>query len=144
MGMALCEIYECRECVALNMPLRARVELLQEIDIVRKSHDLGGRYENLYLTLDALPEMRVILETALAQAERIMTHPREGLRVGWWLNVMRPVDITHVHTHDDDDELLSEVHYVEAPAPFGAIGVEGQRAAQRDRTQGGYVCVLRA
>ena len=40
---------------------------------------------------------------------------------GFWFNAMRPGDITTVHTHDDDDELLSCVYYISVPDNSGDL-----------------------
>jgi hypothetical protein len=94
----LYKIGECQDCDALNATLRARIELLPQSDVVRRHHYLGGRYENLYVAFESIPEIRVILDLATAQAAHILNRPKKNLRVGWWLNIMRPGDITFAHT----------------------------------------------
>jgi len=115
------EIRECRACAILNSSLRARITRLSETSIVRRSHYLGGRYENIYIERESLPEIGEILDFATTQAAEILGRPRPLLRIGWWLNVMRPGDVTHAHTHDDSDELLSGVYYVETPPHSGRL-----------------------
>ena len=117
----LYHIGECQDCEALNATLRARIELLPEEDIVRRHHFLGGRYENLYVAIESIPEIRVILDLATALASHILNRPKQELRMGWWLNIMRPGDITFAHTHDADDELLSGVYYIDAPPDSGSL-----------------------
>lgn len=110
-----------RECRALNPSLRARVSQLPEHEILHQSHYLGGRYENLYFLLETLPELQTILDTATILASCILSCPKEALQIGWWLNVMRPGDVTFPHTHDDNDELLSGVYYIDAPSGSGQL-----------------------
>jgi hypothetical protein len=117
----LYRIGECRDCEALNATLRARIELLMPGEIVRRHHYLGGRYENLYVTLESIPELRVILDLATAQAAHILKRPKKDLRLGWWLNIMQPGDITWPHTHDAGDELLSGVYYIDVPPDSGKL-----------------------
>jgi hypothetical protein len=117
----LYRIGECRDCEALNATLRARIEQLTPGEIVRRHHYLGGRYENLYVTIESIPELRVILDLATAQAAHILKRPKKDLRLGWWLNIMRPGDITWPHTHDADDELLSGVYYIDVPPDSGKL-----------------------
>lgn len=117
----LYRIAECRDCEALNATLRARVEQLTPGEIVRRHHYLGGRYENLYVTLESIPELRVILDLATAQAAHILKRPKKDLRLGWWLNIMQPGDVTFPHTHDADDELLSGVYYIDVPTDSGKL-----------------------
>jgi hypothetical protein len=118
---ALYKIAECQDGDALNAKLRARIELLLPGDIVRRNHYLGGRYENLYVGLESIPEMRVILDLVAAQAAHILNRPKKDLRLGWWLNIMRPGDITAAHTHDDADELLAGVYYIDVPPQSGKL-----------------------
>jgi hypothetical protein len=124
----LYKIGECQDCDALNATLRARIELLPQKDIVRRHHYLGGRYENLYVAFESIPEIRVILDLATAQAAHILTRPKKDLRVGWWLNIMRPGDITFAHTHDEEDEILSGVYYIDVPPDSGKLVlIDGER-----------------
>lgn len=118
---ALYKLGECEDCGALNATLRARIELLAECEIFHRNHFLGGRYENLYIASDAFPEMGVILDLATAQAAHILGRPKKELILGWWLNIMRPGDITYPHTHDDADELLSGVYYIDVPPDSGRL-----------------------
>lgn len=117
----LYRIAECRDCEALNATLRARVEQLTPGEIVRRHHYLGGRYENLHVTLESIPELRVILDLATAQAAHILKRPKKDLRLGWWLNVMQPGHVTFPHTHDAGDELLSGVYYIDVPTDSGRL-----------------------
>jgi hypothetical protein len=124
----LYKIGECQDCDALNATLRARIELLPQKDIVRRHHYLGGRYENLYVAFESIPEIRVILDMATAQAAHILIRPKKDLRVGWWLNIMRPGDVTCAHTHDENDEILSGVYYIDVPPDSGKLVlIDGSR-----------------
>lgn len=62
--------------------------------------------------------MGVLVDVAIQQAARILARKPETLRMGWWLNIMQPDDITHAHAHDAGDELLSGAYYIDAP-PYG-------------------------
>lgn len=114
-------IGECCGCEVLNRRLCACLLHLQPGDIVGRNHYLGGRYENLYVTLDSIPDMRVVLDLAIAQAAHLLHHPKRNLRLGWWINIMQPGNVTYPHTHDDDDELLSGVYYIDVPANSGNL-----------------------
>jgi len=114
-------IHECDLCRALNASLSARVARLGTQDILRQSHFLGGRYENLYVTPEALPGIGTILDSARLAASLVLARTAETLRVGWWLNVMQPGEMTYAHTHDVADELLSGVYYIEGPPNSGRL-----------------------
>ena len=131
---------ECQDCEALNATLRARIELLTESEIFHRNHFLGGRYENLYLVPDAVPEMRLVLDLAIAQAAHILCRAKKELILGWWLNIMQPGDITYPHTHDDADELLSGVYYIEVPPGSGKLLLKyGQQYAEVEPQAGMFV-----
>ena len=63
----------------------------------------------------------MILDTAIMEAAEILGHPHPMLHFGWWLNLMKPGDVTYPHTHDDNDELLSGVYYIDAPRDSGRL-----------------------
>ena len=136
----LYQIGECQDCDALNATLRARIELLPESDIVRRHHYLGRRYENLYVAFESIPEIRVILDLATAHAAHILNRPKKDLRMGWWLNIMRPGDITFAHTHDTDDEILSGVYYIDVPPDSGKLVlIDGVRREEVQPHAGMYI-----
>ena len=124
----LYKIGECQDCDTLNATLLARIELLPQSDIVGQHHYLGGRYEILYVAFESIPEIRVILDLATAQAAHILNRPKKDLRMGWWLNIMHPSDITFAHTHDEDGEILSGVYYIDVPPDSGKLAlIDGAR-----------------
>lgn len=86
---------------------------------VRKTHLFEGRYENIYLNEQHIPGLKPLLEEALKLAESILEV--KNLRAGYWFNYMPPGATTTLHTHDDDDELLSAVYYVSVPENSGNL-----------------------
>jgi hypothetical protein len=86
---------------------------------VRKTHLFEGRYENIYLNEQHIPQLKSLLEEALSLAESILDI--KNLRAGYWFNYMPPGATTTLHTHDDDDELLSGVYYVSVPEDSGNL-----------------------
>jgi hypothetical protein len=85
----------------------------------RKSHLFGGRYENIYLNEEQIPALSSLINEATQLAQNILKV--EGLRAGYWFNYMPPESTTTLHTHDDDDELLSAVYYVDVPENSGNL-----------------------
>ncbi len=137
---SLYAIHECHSCLALNSSLRARISRLSETGMARRSHYLGGRYENIYVEQESLPEIGAILDTAIMQAAAILGRPHAMLRIGWWLNLMQPEDVTYAHTHDDADELLSGVYYIDAPPDSGRLVLfDGGRREQVEPRSGMFV-----
>jgi hypothetical protein len=86
---------------------------------IKRSHLFNGRYENIYLTSEQIPELRDLLDEALGHASRLLGIT--DLQAGCWFNYMPPGAVTTVHSHDDDDELLSAVYYVSAPHNSGKL-----------------------
>lgn len=86
---------------------------------VKKSHLFEGRYENIYITEHQIPELTALLNEAIAQAKNILKI--DNLRAGYWFNYMPPGSATLIHSHDDYDELLSGVYYVNVPENSGNL-----------------------
>lgn len=94
---------------------------------MRGTHYFGGRYENLYLDRAAVPAVDPVLCFAATCAAQVLRRPQSGLRCGFWFNRMMSGDITGRHTHDDDQELLSGVYYVNAPTGSGRLVLDAHR-----------------
>lgn len=113
----------------LNGPLAAAFAALTPEDFERRSHFVGGRFENLYLPPARLPGLAALVGFATASARTVLRldpfwrgpAPEAGLRCGFWLNAMEPGHATSRHTHDENDELLSGVYYVSAPPGCGDL-----------------------
>ena len=86
---------------------------------IKKSHLFEGRYENIYITEHQIPELTALLDEAIAQAKNILNI--NNLRAGYWFNYMPPGSATLIHSHDDYDELLSGVYYVNVPENSGNL-----------------------
>ncbi len=94
------------------------LELYQKPGILR-THLFEGRYENIYLNEQHIPQLGELIQEAVCQAEKILN--RNNLRAGYWFNYMPPGATTTLHTHDDDDELLSGVYYLYAAENSGNL-----------------------
>lgn len=88
-------------------------------DDIKRTHLFNGRYENIYLTADQIPELEQLVSEACGHAGRIAGVG--DLRAGYWFNYMPPGAVTTAHSHDDDDELLSAVYYVSVPENSGQL-----------------------
>lgn len=102
-------------------------------DRVRGTHLFEGRYENLYIEAQHVPAIGPVLDAARRHAAGLIGCPVVRLSVGFWFNLMQPGQATLVHTHDDDDELLSGVYYVRVPPASGDLLLhlpDGERAIE--------------
>lgn len=99
-------------------------------DDVKKTHLFEGRYENIYLNEQHIPALESLIREAIQFAEDILA--TKNLRAGYWFNYMPPGAITTLHTHDDDDELLSGVYYLSVPADSGNLVIfdDSEKSAQ--------------
>lgn len=105
----------------INPAIARAVEALGDRDFTHRSHFIGGRFENLYLERTRIPELIPLLEYGLHCAGLILGRPAETLKCGFWLNLMAPGQSTSLHTHEESDELLSAVYYVQVPPDSGDL-----------------------
>ncbi|VAW67775.1 hypothetical protein MNBD_GAMMA08-2695 [hydrothermal vent metagenome] len=87
----------------------------------RKSHHFFGRYENIYIDKERIPALSTILDAVKKYSAEILACNANELKAGLWFNVMNPGDKTTLHRHDDDDELLSAVYYVQVAENSGKL-----------------------
>lgn len=106
---------------ALNGALLAGYQQLADSPEVRRSHYFAGRYENIYITPGQLPAYAELLEIARGHAAQILCVAPGKIKVGGWFNAMAGGQSTTLHSHDDDDEVLSGVYYVDVPANSGDL-----------------------
>ena len=105
----------------INRQIMDSYRQLREQDFSRRSHFFGGRYENLYLERERIPAIGQVLEQAQTYAATLLQRAERTLRCGFWLNDMGPGEATTEHNHDDNDELLSGVYYVQVPDNSGEL-----------------------
>jgi hypothetical protein len=112
---------------AINTRILAAFHRLGEQDFTRRTHFIGGRFENLYLERQRMPELEVVLGHAESCARAILKMGRQPLRLGFWFNAQGPGQETSLHTHEEDNELLSGVYYVDVPKHSGKLVlIDGQ------------------
>lgn len=114
-------VYAGRLCDAgaVNAGLVRGLAMLEGGTAVRRSHFFHGRFENLYVDRECIAEIETVLRAGMEYASEILG--TRDLRVGFWFNEMAPGQRTTLHSHDDDDELLSGVYYVAAPPCSGRL-----------------------
>jgi len=117
----------------LNARLTTRFLALSAAGRVRRSHFFAGRFENIYIERDDIPEIGPVLDNLLERAARWLQRPVAQLQAGFWFNAMEAGHCTAPHHHDENDELLSAVYYVRVPVHSGELILyEGE---QRIRVQ---------
>ena len=109
---------------------------LREQDFERRTHFFHGRYENLYFDRERIPAIGLVLKQAEHYARQLLSIA-ENLRSGFWVNDMGPGDSTTEHNHDEDDELLSGVYYVQVPQDSGDLIIVDKYSQTRITPQAG-------
>jgi hypothetical protein len=115
------------DAAELNRQIMDAYRKLREEEVLRRSHFIGGRYENLYVERNLIPAIASVMEQAESCARSILQWTAPALRSGFWLNDMGPGEMTSEHDHDEDDELLSGVYYVQVPQDSGELVVVDRR-----------------
>ncbi len=87
---------------------------------IKRTHLFNGRYENIYIDKELIPELTPVLEFANLCAKKTLNLSK-NLDIGFWFNNMPPESVTTAHTHDDYDEMLSGVYYVTVPENSGNL-----------------------
>ena len=104
---------------SLNPSLEAGFYHHNQSEDIKRTHLFQGRYENIYIGEQKIPEIKTLLNEAITLAETLLC--RNSLKAGLWFNHMPPGAITEPHRHDDDDELLSGVYYIAVPKDSGKL-----------------------
>jgi len=106
---------------AINPRISEAFRTLGKDDFSHRTHFFGGRYENLYLERKRIPELDLVLDHAEACARKLLDYDARPLRIGFWFNAQGPGQSTTEHTHEENDELLSGVYYVNVPQESGNL-----------------------
>lgn len=122
----------------LNSAIKHGFEQNFDLPGIKKTHEFGGRYENIYLNAQHIPELSDLMQEAIGFAENLLG--TSNLRAGYWFNDMPPESTTTLHRHDDYDELLSAVYYVYTPENSGnLILYEGQNPVEIQPEAGKFI-----
>ena len=126
------------DATRVNAAVTAAFEARQDEPDTRRTHLFHGRYENIYIDRRKIPEIAPVLTVAAAYARELLG--RDELRLGFWFNRMGPGERTGLHTHVDENELLSGVYYVDVPQDSGRLLLyAGNRRRPVEALPGRYV-----
>ena len=91
------------------------------------SHKINGRWENQYLSIDHVPQLKKIFHFACKVGKKIIgkslvvPYKEMGLPMDeFWFNIARPGESTGWHDHKDRS-VLSGVYYLKVPDNAGDI-----------------------
>lgn len=105
---------------SINLKTYTHFNQLKSNDDVKRTHLFNGRYENIYIEKQKIPELTQILDFANQCAKQVLELNKD-LDIGFWFNDMPPQSVTIAHSHDDDDELLSAAYYIKVPENSGDL-----------------------
>jgi hypothetical protein len=126
-----------------NEAVRTQYKVLTEADSpeITRSHYFEGRYENTWVPASVLTSIQPVLDVARREAAAFLQR-KDLPEVGFWLNEMGSGHITLAHRHDEDDELLSGVYYVDVPENSGDLVLEQGCATTHIRPQAGMLVLF--
>lgn len=103
----------------------------------RHSHYFAGRHENIYIDDEHIPALRQVKQVVRALVAEITGMQAHQLKAGLWFNAMGPGHKTLPHRHDDDDEIMSAVYYVDVPENSGSLVLSEDRFSTRVTPEAG-------
>jgi len=117
----LCSVWTCELADATSVNIRAidAYQRERQAPDLKQTHHFHGRFENIYIPAERLPEFTPIFEFAITAAKRVLAS--DELRYGFWFNETPPRHRTSLHSHEELDERLSAVYYLEAPGNCGDL-----------------------
>ena len=125
---ALSVLWQARlaDAEALNAAIVAALDAVRDNPRVHRTHHVHGRFENTYVPAELIPAAQPLFDWVLDQARQVLG--RDDLRYGFWFNEMAPGQRTSLHSHEEMDELLSAVYYIQVPPHSGRLVLwDGER-----------------
>lgn len=111
----------CDTCLPLHAAILADLQTQLNADHTVKSHLFHGRYENVYIAVEHIRGLQQVITFLQQQAAILLDVNAKQLQLGFWFNIMQHGDITTLHSHDDNDELLSGTYYLQMPSGSGKL-----------------------
>ncbi|MCB1772720.1 MAG: 2OG-Fe(II) oxygenase [Gammaproteobacteria bacterium] len=139
----LCGIWTCEiadDAALFNAGAIAAYRRERQAPDIRQTHHFHGRFENTYIPVEKLPELAPIIEFVLAAARRVLAE--DHLRYGFWFNETPPGHRTSLHSHEELDERLSAVYYLDAPPECGDLLLHEDDALVRVRPRAGLAVLF--
>lgn len=90
---------------------------------LKRTHFFNGRFENTYIPEQQIPAIQAVLNMGRFYARQILAEDVDQMKMGFWFNEMKSGHETSLHTHEEYDEKLSAVYYIQAPRDSGNLVV---------------------
>ena len=101
--------------------------LNKQRDYITHSHKIRGRWENKYLDIQYVPEVKEVFRIACQTVKNLtgksVIIPYRGLGLPldeFWFNIARPGETTGWHDHKEN-AIISGVYYIQVPERSGDI-----------------------
>ena len=107
----------------------------------RHSHFELNRFENIYIQESVLPEIEPLKLHILTEAKKILK--KNNLKYGFWFNEMNNGDLTVRHNHEEKNELLSCVYYLQIASNCGDLLIYYDDAIERIKPEEGKIIFFR-
>jgi len=120
----------------INKSIYANYLQLQNSEFEKQSHFFHGRYENIYINEQLIPELKQVLEKIKAHIGNLIQQEPDQFKFGFWLNAMEPGHVTTRHNHDDDDESISGVYYIHVPENSGKLRLFSDKTVEISPEEG--------
>ena len=117
---------ELADASIINPALIAAFKREKDAQDIKRTHMFAGRFENIYIPRQRLPELVPLTDFVEAAAKQVLG--RSPLRHGFWFNEMHPGHSTTLHSHEEEDELLSAVFYLECADNSGRLVLHDDEA----------------
>jgi predicted 2-oxoglutarate/Fe(II)-dependent dioxygenase YbiX len=105
----------------INQHILEQYQVIQASPEIRRSHHFMGRFENTYIPESMIPAIKPVLALGQNLARQILQSGNKKLKMCFWFNEMQPGHVTTLHTHEENEELLSAVYYIQADPDSGAL-----------------------
>jgi uncharacterized RmlC-like cupin family protein len=105
----------------INAQILEQYSTLCVNDQLKRTHFFMGRFENTYIPEQQIPAIQAVLDMGRFYARQILTEDVDQMKMGFWFNEMKPGHETSLHTHEEYDEKLSAVYYIQSATNSGDL-----------------------
>jgi hypothetical protein len=123
-----------------NQAIASDLQAVKDHPDVYQTHHFHGRFENTYVPAMLMPALTPLIDWVLEQARQVLG--RTELHYGFWFNEMGPGHRTSLHSHEEVDELLSAVYYIQVPQNSGRLVLWEDDTAHRIEPEEGMLLMF--
>ncbi len=110
-----------QDMASINSSILTAFQTMSPKDYDKQTHYFHGRYENIYINEERIPQLELLISKIKNEVSKYLNADNKQIKMGFWLNVMMPGQVTSRHCHDDLDEMVSGVYYIKVPDQSGKL-----------------------